>query len=100
MSYRFDPAAKAELADTVAYYASHASPKIAQAFLDEFERIIALLIKTPKIGTLGVAGLRIHPLHRFPYSVVYRDTKDQLIVYAVANQRRRPNYWVTRIQKS
>ena len=38
-------------------------------------------------------------LKRFPFHVIYRATQTQIIVLAVAHQRRRPAYWTGRIAK-
>ncbi len=38
-------------------------------------------------------------LKRFPFHVIYRATGTQIIVLAVAHQRRRPAYWMGRLAK-
>jgi hypothetical protein len=35
-------------------------------------------------------------LRRFPYNIVYRFNDAEVIIVAVAQQRRRPGYWVRR----
>ncbi|MFB3820344.1 MAG: type II toxin-antitoxin system RelE/ParE family toxin, partial [Candidatus Methylomirabilales bacterium] len=30
---------------------------------------------------------------RFPYSIVYREDAESIVIVAVAHQRRRPGYW-------
>jgi hypothetical protein len=32
-------------------------------------------------------------LDRFPYSVIYRASADEILIIAVAHLRRRPGYW-------
>lgn len=97
MSYWLHPLAEYELAETAVYYATHASRVIAHAFTDEFERTINLLIQNQQMGTLADEGLRIRPLHRFPYSVVYREATAGPQVYAIAHQKREPRYWQARL---
>ncbi len=90
--------ADSELGDAAAYYAEHASRAIAEAFLDEFARVVALIEANQQIGTPKEAGMRSHPFRRFPYSLVYREDESAgPQVYAVAHQSRRPSYWQHRL---
>lgn len=94
MSYWLHADAEIELGDAAVYYAEHATPKIAIAFLAEFERVIELLQLNQQLGARKEAGIRNYPLHRFPYSLVYREDDDAgPQVYAVAHQSREPEYW-------
>jgi hypothetical protein len=36
-------------------------------------------------------------LQRFPFSVVYLDDADLVIIVAVAHRKRRPGYWKERV---
>lgn len=97
MSYWLHPVAEADLTEAAVFYSQNASNRIAEAFLVEFERVIALLEENQRLGTLVKGGLRIHPFHRFPYSVVYRESESGPRVYAVSHQKRRPNHWRSRL---
>lgn len=98
MSFWLHDEAEAELGDAAVYYAEHASRSIAEAFLEEFERVIALLKTNQQLGTSKQGGLRVYPFRRFPYSVVYReDDETGPQVYAVAHQSREPGYWQDRL---
>jgi hypothetical protein len=33
---------------------------------------------------------------RFPYSIVYKQDPDKIVIVAIAHQRRRPGYWQRR----
>lgn len=97
MSYWLHEEAEAELNDAVMYYAERATPRVALAFLDEFERAIDLLQLNQQLGISKYGGIRIHPLRRFPYSIAYReDAEAGPRVYAVAHQSRQPGYWRNR----
>jgi toxin ParE1/3/4 len=97
VSYWLHEEAEAELNDAAMYYAEQATPRIALAFLGEFERVIDLLQLNQQLGTRKEAGMRVHPFRRFPYSIVYReDTEAGPKVYAVAHQSRQPGYWRNR----
>lgn len=94
MSYWLHPEAEAELGDAAVYYAEHANRSIAEAFLEEFERVIALLGGNQQLGTPREGGMRVYPFRRFPYSLVYRESdRSGPQVYAVAHQNREPDYW-------
>ncbi len=94
MSYWLHQEAEAELGDAAAYYAEHASRNIAEAFLEEFERVAALLAGNQQLGTRKEGGMRIYPFRRFPYSLVYREAGAAgTQIYAVAHHNREPGYW-------
>lgn len=98
MSFWLHPEAEAELGDAAVYYAEHASPAIARAFLAEFERVRNLLIARPGLGRRSEPGLRVHAFHRFPYNLIYEhDASLGLCIYAVAHQHRAPGYWAARV---
>jgi toxin ParE1/3/4 len=77
------------------YYLAHASPRIAAAIVDEFERALRLLLEYPALAPTipGYERQRALPLRRFPYWVIYHLTTDTIVVNAFAAQRRRPGYW-------
>jgi plasmid stabilization system protein ParE len=97
MSYWLHPEAEIEFADAALYYAEHASKRIANAFVTEFERVVALLKLNQKLGTPAKEGLRVYPFHRFPYSLVYREDDFGPRIYAVSHQSREPRYWQGRL---
>ena len=97
MSYKLHPAAEAELAVAAKYYAEEATLRVAEAFLAEFERVAELLEGHQRLGTPARSGLRVFPFHRFPYSLVYRESTNGPCIYAVAHHKREPGYWASRL---
>lgn len=98
MSYWLHPEADAEFERAAVYYAQHASQAVAQAFVQEFERVLAVLIENPQFGTPTGDGLRKYPFKRFPYTVIYRASETEgPKVYTVAHQSREPGYWRERL---
>jgi toxin ParE1/3/4 len=91
------PLAAAELVEAAAYYTHQASADIAQRFVAEFERAIALLLLQPQLGAPWRGPFRRLPLRRFPYSVVYVLSDSHISVIALAHQRRKPDYWQSRL---
>jgi plasmid stabilization system protein ParE len=86
-------AAQAEFDDATDYYAEHASLRIAEAFVNDFQHVCQRLAKRPEIGTSLSMRLRFLPLRHFPYSVIYRLSADAITIQAIAHQRRQPKYW-------
>jgi plasmid stabilization system protein ParE len=90
------PAALAELQEAAAFYAAQANVDMARAFVDEFERVVNLIFSSPQLGAIFRGNCRRYFLRKFPYSVIYQITQDELRVLALAHQRRRPSYWSKR----
>ncbi|HMO44777.1 MAG TPA: type II toxin-antitoxin system RelE/ParE family toxin [Rubrivivax sp.] len=94
MSYWLHEEAQAELDAATAFYAERATPRVAIAFLEEFERVIELLQLNQQLGTRRDDGMRLYRFRRFPYSLAYREDEDAgPQVYAIAHQNREPGYW-------
>ncbi|MDR9469226.1 type II toxin-antitoxin system RelE/ParE family toxin [Marinospirillum sp.] len=97
MSYWLHPDAEAELGDAAVYYAEHASLRIAEAFLAEFEYARDLLIDNPSIGAVNDLGLCSFHFKRFPYTIIYQKDSEGPQIFAIAHQHRRPGYWLERL---
>ena len=95
LPYRFASAAEEELAESILFYRD-ISPELAGDFVTQLDRVIELLRRSPKLGTLSDADLRRFPLTRFPFSIHYRIEAETIVIYAVAHQSRRPGYWRSR----
>jgi len=92
IAVRFLPAAREELLAAVAYYEER-QPGLGARLNAEVEHAVATMIAYPAIGSPITRNARRILLNRFPYSVVYRASSDEIVVIAVAHQRRRPGYW-------
>lgn len=68
-------------------------PGLGEALLDDVERAIETICEAPRIGASLGRGFRRLLLRRFPISVVYVDRDDEIVIVAIAHQRRRPGYW-------
>jgi hypothetical protein len=97
MIYSFHPAAEAEFLESVGYYESKV-PGLGGAFIVEFEALANLVGESPKAWQVELQpDIRRAPLQRFPLSIVYREKRDGFQVLAVAHDRRRPQYWLSRL---
>lgn len=70
---------------------------LGKKFISDLEYIINLLRENPLIFPVKFDSYRTVPLRKFPYSIIFRlDKDDEVIILAVAHQKRKPNYWATR----
>lgn len=92
MIVKFHPAARIELREARLWYEER-SPLSAVAFLQEFDAAVSCIAEAPTRYALSEYGTRRVALQRFPYNVVYRVGVAEIIIVAVAHQKRRPGYW-------
>ena len=62
-------------------------------FLDGVQRLIDLVREHPKLGQSVGGGFRRAVLRRFPFSLIYSEEPTEIVIIAVAHQKRRPGYW-------
>jgi len=86
------PEAEQDLVETVAFYRATGGARLAARFLDEFERVVSLLVEHPGFGTPFDLPRCIYPLRVFPYSVVYRPSVQEIRVLAVRHHHRHPRH--------
>ncbi|HAC88579.1 MAG TPA: plasmid stabilization protein [Gammaproteobacteria bacterium] len=97
MIYTFHPAAEAEFLESVGYYELEV-PGLGGAFKEEFEALAESIGDSPKGWQTELEpDIRRAPLHRFPLSIIYREQPSGFQVLAVAHDRRRPYYWLSRL---
>jgi toxin ParE1/3/4 len=65
-------------------------------FIDSVEQALAQVTDNPKASQKVIGDVRRKVLKRFPYSIFYLYTGDTIRVLAIANERRRPFYWIGR----
>ncbi len=96
INYRFLTPAEIEMTEAAAFYES-ASSGLGNEFLDEVQRVIDLVCEHPELGRSIEPRLRQALLHRFPFSLIYTIEVEEILIVAVAHQRRHPGYWRDRI---
>lgn len=94
----FLPAAEEEFLEAVARYEAE-RPGLGAEFVAEVERAVRRIISFPQYGSPYLVETRRIVLRRFPYSVVYWPDPEDLLVVAVAHQRRKPGYWRSRVSR-
>ena len=99
MNVRLLTPAQHELDEAVAWYAAQA-PGLGDAFLIEAIKTLKLIAQFPQAWHPLSSQTRRCRLNRFPYSVIYSQDGDDLLVIAIAHQHRKPGYWRDRLQST
>jgi len=86
------------MAEASLYYET-ASRGLGQEFLDDLQRTVDALRASPELGRATGGGLRRALFRRFPFLLIYAHEPGEIIVVAVAHQRRRPGYWRGRVAR-
>jgi len=96
------PEAVEEMSEAVAWYEERREG-LGQEFLEELRQVMTWVIHRPA----SFPRLRDVPhdldirralLPRFPFAVVFLRAEQTIRVLAIAHQKRRPNYWLNRVQ--
>ena len=100
MNYTVGRAARRDIDSIAAFYAGERRA-LGARFVEEVSRSLQLLQEYPRLGRRVGENYRKFPLHGFPFFINYRidDTNDLIRVIAVSDQRRRPGYWVGRVEE-
>ena len=98
IGFRYLLPAEEEMTEAAIFYEEQAQGLGAE-FLDDVQSTIDRLLENPMLGHAVVGDLRRSLLSRFPYSLIYAIEPEDLLVIAVAHQRRRPDYWRERIDR-
>ena len=98
MNTEFQPEADEEFREATRYYESEA-PGVGLAFVVEVHKAVADLAEFPLTAQIVRGSIRKRVLPHFPYNILYSVEPDKIVIVAVAHQRRRPNYWLSRLKK-
>ncbi len=96
-TFRFLPLARRELLDEIRYYGS------AQEGLGiRFERAVAEAVRravaNPEHGAPRSRNTRRLLVKGFPFSIIYRANDQEVLIVAVADFRRKAEYWAGRVE--
>jgi toxin ParE1/3/4 len=91
--------ALAELKNAVRWYA-RAGAKVANRFLAQVHAATSRVEANPSVGSPCYGAYRFIFVRKFPYVIYYRElTATSVMVYAIAHGRRRPGYWLRRLNR-
>lgn len=94
---RFDSAARAELLHETRYYGA-TRPGTGSRFLSAVQAALDRIERSPATGKPDEADCRRMRIKGFPFSLVYREESDEIVVYAVRPDAREPGYWHPRMR--
>jgi hypothetical protein len=82
-----------------AQYYNQQAPGLGIDFLEEIEKTLKLIEESPQRWLFYEENIHKYNMRRFPFSIYYIFEKDfdQIIIIAVAHQKRKPGYWKQRI---
>ena len=95
MKVRFHPNARAELHAAWNWY-NERSPLSATAFAHAIDNAVWRIKEAPTRNRVAEHGTRKFVLQRFPFNIFYRQGDAEIVIVAVAHQKRRPGYWSNR----
>jgi toxin ParE1/3/4 len=95
---RFHPQADHEYLSSLAWYKDR-SLDAALDFESEFQRAVSAISEAPERWPVYFSPCRRYVLHQFPFSIVYRNLEEEVLVLAVAHGHRRPGYWRKRLRQ-
>ena len=95
LTYHFHPEAELELNHAVAYY-EESQPHLGMEFADEVFQTIHRILDFPKAWQPMHKDIRRCLTKRFPFGVIYYQKDKQIVILAVMQLNRKPNYWVSR----
>lgn len=100
---RLSPEAVDEIVEAAVWYKAR-QPGLEIEFLAEIDRVLPLIGNSPAsfprlLDVPEDLVIRRALLPRFPYAVIFMDLRAEIRVLAVAHAKRRPGYWLDRVEK-
>ena len=89
---RYHNEARLELLHEIAYY-STISRRLGERFDKAIEEAERRAAEFPELGSPYKRGTRRVFPKKFPFSVVYVSTDDEVLILAIAPDSRKPGYW-------
>jgi plasmid stabilization system protein ParE len=94
---RFTKHARSELLGQTAYYEA-IEKGLGARFRSEVEATAQRAAVYPLHGKPSAGGTRRRLVTDFPFSVIYSEEEYGVLIHAVADSRRLPEYWLSRLQ--
>ena len=96
MKINFLEIAQMELDDAIEYY-NYESPGLGDNFLIEVLNALDRIGEFPEAWHPCSKRTRRCQTRRFPYGIIYQVREHEILVVAVVNLHREPDYWLDRI---
>ncbi len=88
--------AQNELDDTFKYY-EFQQENLGYRFVEEVMNSLELIVAYPAAWTKSSVSTRRCLVKTFPYGIIYQKRDNPILVVAVANLHKEPDYWVSRL---
>ena len=95
MTFRFLPPAQAELLEGISYD-SAIRAQLGLRFEQAVSDAVRSAVAHPERGAPRSKNTRRWLVRGFPFRVIYRANEAEVLVVAVAHQRKQPEYWAQR----
>lgn len=90
------PQAEAELAEAISWHEAHGCG-LGADFLRAFEAALSAIKRHPQAFPVILKEARRAMLRKFPYSVIFTVSADEILVVACFHAKRNPKRWQKRI---
>lgn len=95
---RLRPEAELEIEEAFEFYRRE-SPTIAERFLNEIDASFRKIQNAPHLYPRYTQNTRRRVLGSFPFSVIYQEKEEVILVVAIAHAKRRESYWTKRLKQ-
>ena len=92
MTYFFHPEAQIELNDSIDYY-EECKINLGLEFASEVYQTIQRILTFPKAWQILDSDIRRCLINRFPFGIIYYQRNNEIIILAIMQLNREPNYW-------
>lgn len=96
MKIKFLKNAQIELDEAIEYY-NYEVPGLGDAFLTEVLNALDRIGNFPEAWHPSSKRTRRCQTRRFPYGVIYQIRGQEILIVAIANLHRKPDYWKDRL---
>ena len=96
MTYRYLTVGELDQIEAVRYYESQ-EPGLGAEFIEELDHTIRRILDHPYAGSPGPRNTRSYQTERFPYSIIYRIDRDEVLIVAIQHHSRDPRRWEERV---
>ena len=96
MTYSFHPDAELEFNEAIDYY-EECQINLGLEFVDEVYKAIQRILIFPNAWEPLDGDNRRCLTNRFPFGVIYYQREQEIVILAVMQLNRKPNYWKNRI---
>ena len=99
MTYSFHPEAELELNIAVNYY-EECKVNLGKEFAYEVQQTIQRILEFPTAWQKLNGDIQRCLTNRFPFGVIYYQRDEEIVILAIMQLQRKPNYWKERYNKT